>query len=194
MGRIANPAYIIYMATLQIILVILAGAIMFGWLAYALTGSRTHESPEVLHVLRYGSVLRTSALILALSPPMLMAWFVWTLQWRTTTSLALAGAAYLVGCAITGVLLLEAEGVQYVLTDEGMTRFTRWAKPVTLKWTDVEWIEYSALHRCFVVVAGSQSLKVSRYLVGIAAFVELARQKIGRERCMSAAAAMDAVN
>ena len=90
-------------------------------------------------------------------------------------------------------LLLETEGVQYVLTEEGVTRFARWAKPLALKWTDIERIEYSALHRSFIVIAGERSLKISRYLVGIAAFVDLARNKIGRERCISAAAAMDAV-
>jgi len=177
---------------LQTVFLVLAGCIVFFWLLYALTGPRKIDQPDVLHVLRYGAFLRSSALVLALAPPTVMGCVVWLLAWRNTNMLAIAGACFLICSLIGGLLLLEVEGTQIAVSEVGLTRFSRWANPVTLPWIEVEHVGYSALNRWFIVAGRGRKLYVSRHLVGIGAFVEVLRRKIAAERLASVNPALDA--
>jgi hypothetical protein len=181
------------MFALQIVFLVLAGAMIFFWLAYALTGPRKIDQPGILQVLHYGPIVRTAALMLATAPPVLMACVVLLLPWRNAMMLTFAGVSFLTLSALGGLLLFEVEGVQIALTEGGLIRFPRWGNPVTVPWMDVEHVSYSRLNRWFVVHTVQGSVKVSRHLVGIAAFVAIARRKVGGERCAGAAAVMDAV-
>jgi hypothetical protein len=134
-----------------------------------------------------------AALLLALAPPTAMAGVVWLYPWRSTTMLALASGVFLFFCILAGLLLLEVEGVQFTLTDDGLTRYSRWRKPQSLRWSEIERIEYSAFNRWFIVHGAGRTIHVSRFFVGVAAFVEMARRRVGMERCMAASAAMDRV-
>ena len=178
---------------LQTVFLVLAGCIVFFWLVYALTGPRTIDQPDVLHVLRYGPLLRSSALVLALAPPTVMGCVVWLLVWRNTNTLAIAGAGFLVCSLLGGLFLLEVQGAQIAVSEDGLTRYSRWATPVTLKWIEVEHVGYSALNRWFIVAGMGRTIHVSRYLVGVGAFVEVLRRKIAAERLVNVHAALDAV-
>lgn len=181
------------MLALQTTFLVVAAAVVFFWLTYALTGPRKLKQADILHVLQYGWMLRTGALILALAPPVLMACFVVLVRWQNTGTLALAGIAFLATSVVGGLLLFEVEGIQIALTEEGVTRYARWGTPICVKWVDVERVSYSRLNRWFIIASVLRSIKVSRHLVGIAAFAAIVRRKVGAERCASAAAALDAV-
>ncbi len=181
------------MFILQVAFLVLAASIIFFWLTYALTGPRKIDQSGLLHLLQYGWMVRTAALVLAVMPPVLMASVVWLLPWRNQGMLMLAGISFLATSVIAGLLLFEVEGVQIALSEEGISRFSRWGRPISLKWIDVERVGYSRLNRWFIVGGATQTIKVSRHLVGIAAFAAIVRRKVGVERCAEAAQALDAV-
>lgn len=182
------------MTTLQIVFVVLASGLILFWLIFGLQGPRKMDVPDVLVVLRYGSVLRVLALVLALTPPALMIYIVCTFAWRNDTVLAGAGVLFLLTGILAGLLLIDVERTQIALTEDGLTRDSPWTGRSALKWSAVERIHYSPLNRWLVVAGAGQTIRISRHLVGVGAFVKTARRKIGAERYASAAAIFAALS
>jgi hypothetical protein len=178
--------------TMQTVYVLLAAALMLAWLVLLVRGPRRVEVPN-LAVLRYGVFWRSLALVLALVPPVIMVYAVWGFPWRNESTLTFAGVLFLAS-VVCGLPLIEATRVQIVITEEGLLRHSPWSGPLTLKWIDVESVRYSALNRWFIVAGAGQAIRVSRYLGGIGVFVDAVRRKVAAERCVSAAAALDAAH
>jgi hypothetical protein len=177
--------------TMQTVYVLLAAALMLAWLVLLVRGPRRVEVPN-LAVLRYGVFWRSLALALALAPPVIMVYAVWGVPWRNEATLTFAGVLFLATSVVCGLPLIEATRVQIVITEEGLLRHSPWSGPLTVKWIEVESVRYSALNRWFIVAGAGQAIRVSRYLGGIGAFVEAVRRKVAAERCVSAAAALEA--
>jgi hypothetical protein len=179
------------MSTLQTVYVLLAACMMLFWLVLVVLGPRRADASHIIAVLRYGVVLRTLALAIALTPPLITILVVWAFLWKNQATLNFAGISLLAFSAIAGLLLIEVTRVQVVLTEEGITRFSPWSGPITLKWIEVEHVRYSSINRWFVVAGAGQAIRVSRHLGGIGFFVKTVRRKVAAERCASAAAALE---
>jgi hypothetical protein len=117
----------------------------------------------------------------------------WLLLWRDVATLAIAGGCFLVTSVIGALLLLEVESVQIAVTEDGLTRYSRWKKPVTLQWVEVEHIRYSTVNRWFVVAGVGRRIHVSRHLSGIAGFVEVMRRKLATARLSAVQSVLDAI-
>jgi hypothetical protein len=176
------------LATLQILFVAVAGSLVFFWLIFALFGPRKIAMPGAI-VLRYGSILQTSALIFALAPPTLMACVIWLLPWRDRQTLLIAGASFLATSVIAGLLLIEAVRSVVVLTEEEIMRYSPWKGKLTLRWADVEHVRYSTANRWFVLTGPSGAIRVSRHLEGMRGFADMVKRKVAAERWAEAGAA-----
>jgi hypothetical protein len=181
------------MTTMQTVYVLLAACLTLFWLVLVVLRPRRIDASNILAVMRYGVVLRTLALAIALTPPLITVYVVWAFLWKNSATLNFAGISLLAFSAIAGLLLIEVTRVQVVLTEEGITRFSPWSGPVMLKWIEVEHIHYSSINRWFVVAGAGQTVRVSRHLGGMGVFVDTVRRKVATERCASAAAALDGV-
>lgn len=181
------------MTTMQIVYLLLAACMMLVWLVLVVLGPRRIDASNVVAVLRYGVVLRTLALAIALTPPLITLYVVWAFLWKNPTMLNIAGISLLTLSAIAGLLLIEVTRVQVVLTEEGITRFSPWSGPVTLKWIEVEHVRYSSINHWFVVAGAGQAIRVSRHLAGMGSFVDTVRRKVATERCAGAAAVLNAM-
>jgi len=180
------------MATLQIVFVLLASSLMLFWLVVALIGPRKMDTKAALVVLHYGSVLRVLALAIAIIVPAWTIFVVWNFIWKSDTTLATAGGAFLTISLIAGLLLIEVERTQLTLSEEGISRQSPWTGSAFLKWSEIERVSYSAVNRWVVVGGAGKTIRVSRHLVGFAEFIRLARQKISADRYASAAPVFDA--
>jgi hypothetical protein len=181
------------MSTLQILFVALAAGLSLFWLGIAVVGPRKIDLPNIVAVLRYGSVLRTLALILALLPAMITIYVVAVFPWKSDRMLAYAGGSLLATCLIAGLLLIEVARSQVCLTEDGIIRYSPWAGRSELLWSEIERIRYSNVNSWFVLLGEGRTIRVSRHFRGVKAFVETVKSKIAAERCASAAAAMDAI-
>jgi hypothetical protein len=181
------------LTTTQMVYVLLAAGMMLFWLLLVVVGPRRAEVANVLAVMRYGVVMRTLALILALAPALIMVYAIWAFPWRTPAMLNIAGSAFLATSVVGGLLLVEVTRVQVLLTEEGLSRFSPWSKAITLKWMEVERVRYSPVNRWFTVEGAGRTVRVSRHLAGIGAFVAMVRRKVAVERCANAAKVLDAV-
>jgi hypothetical protein len=179
--------------TLPLIITVLAVSVALGWVAFAVRRPQKMDVPNVLAVLRYGSALRIAALVIALAPPALLAYIAWNIPWPNDTLLLIAGACFVPVCAIAGLLLIEVERVQIILTDEGITRLSPWTGQLTLNWSEIGRVGYSPANRWFLVQGGGRTLRVSRHLKGIGTFVELVRSKVGAERYAGAASVFESL-
>src|SRR5260370_7272968 len=178
-------------STVQSVCVLLGACMMLVWLVVVVLGPRRADASHVIAVLGYGVVLRTLALAIALTPPLITIYVVWDFRWKNQATLNFAGISLLAFSAIAGLLLIEVTRVQVGLTEEGITRFSPWSGPITLKWIEVEHIRYSSINRWFVVVGAGQAIPVSRHLGGVGFFVSAVRRKVAAERCASAAAVLN---
>jgi hypothetical protein len=177
----------------QIVWMLLLACMMLLWLVLVVVGPRRIDTPNVLAVLRYGVLLRTLALTVALAPPLMASYVLWVREWRHQATLNLAGISLLSLSVLAGLLLIEVTRVQIVLTDDGITRFSPWSGLAMLKWIEVERIRYSSINRWFVVTGLGQTIRVSRHLAGIGSFAETVRRKVAAERWTSAAVVFDAI-
>jgi hypothetical protein len=173
--------------TLQIVWVLFAAGLMLFWLLLVVVGPRRIDTPNVLAVLRYGVLLRTLALTIALVPPLVAAYVVWICLWKNQTTLNIAGISLLALSILAGLFLIEVTRVQVILTEEAIMRFSPWSGPVRLKWIEVERIVHSSINRWFVLTGAGRTIRISRYLDGIGLFGELVRRKVAAERWVSAA-------
>ena len=181
------------MTTLQIVFLALAASLILVWLALAVLRPRKIDLPNVVAVLRYGSVLRTLALILALLPAMITVYVLAVFPWKSNTMVSYAGGSLLATCLIAGVLLVEVTRRQICLTEDAITCVSPWTGRTTLQWSEVERIRYSSVNSWFVVVGGGRTIRVSRHLLGMKAFGEIVKRKLAAECFASAAAALDAI-
>ncbi|MBI3821782.1 MAG: hypothetical protein HY289_03775 [Planctomycetes bacterium] len=177
---------------MQILYVSLAGVLMFCWVVLAFRGPRKVETPNVLGVLRYGAGIRMLALGLALLQPLIVVYVVWVFPWRTERALHLAGVSFLTFGVIAGLLLIESTRVQVVVTDEGLTRYSPWTGPLTLKWIEVERVGYSSVNRWFIVEGAGRTIRASRHLADIRVFADAVRRHVAAERCTLAATVLQA--
>jgi hypothetical protein len=171
----------------QTVYVALAATLLAAWLVLAVFGPRKLQMPGVLAEMRYGPLLRSLALALALVGPLIMMFGLWNFNWRNETRLNIAGAAFLATCIIMGLPLIEVTRTQVVVTEEGLTRFSPWSGPVMLKWTDVERVRYSMVNRSFLVEGGGRKIGVSRDLTGIGTFAVTVKRKLATASWASAA-------
>jgi hypothetical protein len=179
---------------MQTVFVILAALLMSCWLALAVLGPRRMDTASALAVLRYGVVLRMLALLLAMTPLVILFYSMRKFHWETPAKFNLAGFAFLTFSAIVGLWLIELARVQIVLTADGITRTSPWSGLATLKWSEVERVRYSSANRWFLVEGAGHTIRVSRYLTGIGIFAEVVQRKVAAERWASAAGALLAVN
>jgi hypothetical protein len=157
----------------------------------AVFGQRKVEPADALAVLRYGSALRTLAFLLAFLPPLIAIYVIWVFPWKSQLTLNVAGISFLLLGVLSALLLIEVTCVQVVVSDDSLTRFSPWAKPVTLKWVEVQRISYSSLNRWFIVEGFGRTVRVSRHLVGIGIFAETVRRKLAVERWLGAATVLE---
>ncbi len=176
------------MGTLQVVFVCLASALLLFWLAFAMKGPTKVDSANVLAVLRYGSGWRVLALVFAWTPPAVMIYVVVNYAWRDDATLSWAGGSFLATSIIAGLLLVEVERVQIVLSEDGVARLSPWTGRADLKWIEIERIDYAPLNRWIVVTGAGRTIRLSRYLVGIGEFITIARRKLPPERYTGAAA------
>lgn len=181
------------MSNLQIVFVALPAGLMLIWLTLAALGPRKIDAPNRVAVLRHGPTLRTLALSFALLPPMVMIYVIAVFPWRTETMLINAGISFTMTCLIAGLALIEVTRGQVILTEDGITRMSPWRSLMALHWSEVQRVEYSSMNGVFVVIGAGHRMRVSRYLVGIKAFADVVKRKLGPERYAEAAAVMDAV-
>src|SRR5262249_2973345 len=146
------------MTTTQIVYVALAASLIIAWLLLAIFGPRKLDVPGVLADMRYGTSLRTLALSLALAVPLVMIYVIATFTWRTDARLNIAGVSLLATSIIAGLLLIEVMRAQVVITEDGLTRFSPWSEPATLRWAEVERVRYSAVNRWFVVEGAGRTI------------------------------------
>jgi hypothetical protein len=177
---------------MQTVWIVLAAGLMLAWLYLAVFGSPRAEAAGAT-VLCYGPFIRTLALLLALATPMIMIYVVWTFPWPNSSRMNLAGLSLFAFSIVGGLLLIDVTRMQVVVSEEGLARSSPWSGAVTLKWIEVERVRYSAVNRWFVVEGAGRTIRVSRHLAGIGAFVELLRRHVAAERLASAAAVLDAV-
>jgi hypothetical protein len=182
------------LTTTQTVYVLLAAGLMLCWLMLVVLGPRRTEVANVLVVMRYGVVLRTFALVVALAPPLIMIYAIWAFPWRTSGMLNAAGIAFLATSIVGGLLLIEVTRVQILLTEEGLHRFSPWSGAVSLNWIEVERVGYSAANRWFTVEGAGRTVRVSRHLGDTRNFVEIVRRKVAAERCAGAAKVLDEVS
>jgi hypothetical protein len=176
------------MTTLQTTFVLLAAGIILGWLLLAVSGPRKIDLPKVIAVLRYGSLLRTVALVLALAPPCVMIFAMLSFTWRNQTMLIVGGVSFLVASVLAGLLLVETEAGQTVITEDGLRRFSLWAGWIHLPWTQVERVDYSSLNQWFIVRGAGRAICVSYFLVDVHMFAATARKKLSSSQYDGAAA------
>ena len=179
------------MTTLQIVFIAVAAGLMLCWFAAAVVGLRKIDVPDVIAVLRHGAGLRTFCLFAAMLPPMVMAFTVVVVPWRTDAKMMLCGL--FVPLCLPGSLLIEASYVQILVTAGGVIRVSPWRGRRTITWTEIECVQYSSLNSWFVVVGAGRCIRVSRHLIGVRAFVAAVKSKLGPERYASADKALDAI-
>lgn len=175
---------------MQTVYVALAATLLAAWLVLAVFGPRKLQMPGVLAEMRYGPLLRSLALALALVGPLIMMFGLWNFNWRNETRLNIAGAAFLATCIIMGLPLIEVTRAQVVVTEEGLTRFSPWSGPVALKWLAVERVRYSSVNRSFLVEGGGRRITVSRDLTGIGVFAATVKRKLATASWASVAEVM----
>lgn len=175
---------------MQIVYITIAACMMAVWLALAVFGARKPMRPGALAEMRYGPALRSLALALALLGPLIMIYVIGTFAWRSDTRLHLAGVAFLVTSIIMALPLIEVTRVQVVVTDDGLTRFSPWTQPVTLRWAEVERVRYEAANRSFLVEGGGRTIRVSRHLSGIDFFADRVKRKLATATWAGAAQAL----
>ncbi len=181
------------MTTLQIVFIGLASALIFAWLFLALAGPRKIDAPNAV-ILRYGSLLRMFALVLALMLPSFMIYVIWNFLWKTDTRLIMAGMSFFMTSVIGGLLLIEVERTQIAAGEEGIKRFSPWTGQAVLKWSEIDRVTYSPLNRWIVVEGADKTIRISRHLTGVGAFVKLLRGKVAPERWAAAATALNAMS
>lgn len=177
----------------QIVYVLLAAALMLGWLVLVVIGPRKIDAANVLGVLRYGIALRTLALVLALLPPLVMIYVIWAFPWRSERALHIAGGVDLAASVLSGLLLIEVTRVQVIVTDKGLTLHSPWTRQTSLNWSEVERIGYSMVNRWFTVEGAGRTIRVSRHLAGVGIFADAVRRHVAADRYTGAAAALEAV-
>src|SRR5262245_37184116 len=111
--------------------------LMLVWLALAVIGPRKVDVPSTLTRLRYGALIRSLALVLALALPMITVYVVAKFLWSTPTKLNLAGISLLSLSMIAGLPLIEVSRVQIVVSEDGLTKLSPWLGLNTIKWTEV---------------------------------------------------------
>jgi hypothetical protein len=178
---------------MQTVFVVLAVLLMSCWLALAVLGPRRMDKANALAVLRYGVVLRMLALLLAMTPLVILLYAMRKFHWETPAKFNLAGFAFLTFSAIVGLWLIEVARVQIVVTEDGITRSSPWSGVATLKWSEIERVRYSSANRWFVVEGAGHTIRVSRYLTGIGVFAEVVERKITADKWASAAGALTAL-
>ena len=176
------------MSNTQTVYAMFTAGLMLFWLMLAVFGQRKIESANALAVLRYGTGLRTLAFVLALLPSMIAMYAIWVFPWKSQQTLNVAGISFLVFGIVSALLLIEVTCVQIVVSEEGLTRFSPWSKPVTLKWIEVERVSYSPLNRWFIVEGAGHTIRVSRHLADIDVFAQTLRRKLAAERWATATA------
>ncbi len=163
---------------MQTVYVALAATLLAAWLLLAVFGPRKLQTPGILAEMRYGPLLRSRALALALVGPLIMMYGLWNFTWRNEARLNLAGVSFLATCIVMGLPLIEVTRTQVVVTEEGLTRFSAWRGPATLKWIEVERVRYSAVNRSFLVEGGGRTISASRELTGISVFAVTVKRKL----------------
>src|SRR5262245_13483565 len=183
------------MTTPQIAFLAVAWGLMLVWLLLTFLGPRKVDAPNVLHVLRYGAMLRTLALVLALLPPMIMTYVIATFPLRNEKALYVAGCSFLAVCLIGGVLLIEVARGQVWISEDKVWRISPWSRqPIEIAWSEVEQVSYSSVNSWFLVRGAGKTARVSTYLIGIGEFVRAARRKLTLDRYGAAAAAFNSVS
>jgi hypothetical protein len=172
------------------IYVALAGSMLAAWLLLAVFGPRKLAVPGALVMMRYGPAWRSLALILALLGPLIMLFAFFSFSWKTETLLNLAGVSFLITSVIMALPLLEVTRTQVVVTEEGLTRFSAWSAPITLKWTEIERIGYSIANQTFSVEGAGRVIRVSRHLTGVGVFATTVKRKLATATWANAADAM----
>jgi hypothetical protein len=178
------------MSTTQIIYVAIAAALMLAWLALAIFGPRKLAAPGVLADMRYGTGLRCIALAIALAAPLVMIYVIAMFAWNSDTRVNIAGVALLGTSIIAGVLLIEVMRTQVVVTEDGLTRFSPWSAPSTLRWLEVERVRYSAVNQWFLVEGAGRTIRVSRHLTGVSVFADVVKRRLATNAWAGAATMM----
>ena len=111
-------------------------------------------------------------------------------SWENETRLHIAGASFVITSIVMALPLLEVTRTQVVVTEEGLTRFSAWSGPITLKWTEIERIRYSIANQTFSVQGAGRIIRVSRHLTGVGVFAESVQRKLASATWSDAARAM----
>jgi len=80
-----------------------------------------------------------------------------------------------------------AIGVEFFLAfikvgSRAVTRHSPWKGDLSLAWEEIESVQYSTFNRWYVLRSPRGKIRISSYLSGMDDFVELATQRIPREK------------
>src|SRR5262245_7226070 len=180
------------MSNLQIVFVSIAAALIFFWTVVAVVGMRKIDEPGTIVVLRYGSALRVLALVLAWGTPGVVIFVLASFPPHDQNKFLAVGIGYLTACLIPGMLLIEVERTHIAVTEDEIIRRSPWTGKCVVKWSEVTRIGYSSINQWFVISSAAHTIRISRYVTGLAEFVKIARRKLAAERYSEATAAFDA--
>src|SRR5205807_1166029 len=96
--------------------------------------------------------------------------------------LLIVGIQFLAASVVAALPLIDVKRTQIAVSEEGMARSSPWTGQAVLKWSEVERVTYSALNRWIVVQGAGKTIRVSRHLSGVGAFVKALRAKVAPER------------
>jgi hypothetical protein len=169
-------------------------ACMFAalWLGLMLVRRPARPPGDDVLALRYPTLLRYFALIVAMTIPLLMAYMMATFAWGSMRSLLVAGGSLAILSLLGGLLLLETEKVALYLTAESLVFDSPWRHRRTIRWSDVSRVSYSSLNRWYVFRDGANTtIRASVYLVGLTHLLTAIRVRIAPERWLAVRTLID---
>lgn len=179
------------MDTQRFILVTLAVVQLALWLALA-GRYRTPVPAQGTIVLRYGWKLRMLGLCIAFAIPMLMILvFVLTPIRHTPLMLPVGITLLALGC-VGGILLVETQGVHFIVSDTTLVAVSAWRGRREWRWDEIEKVSFARINRWLILGGPRQeSVRASLYLANIG---ELARALVQHVSGMKLAAARNVIH
>jgi hypothetical protein len=167
----------------RIILLALAGGLICLWLGVALMRRKPAAIAGTVGELQYGYLLRSIALVVAVSIPALLIVIALTVPVRDLTNPLAVSGAFACMSLLGGLLLVETSRVRLVVTEEALIAYSPWRGRREVRWAEVQKVAYSALNRWFVITGpGGQVIRASRSLVGLPALLAAFKHKVPADR------------
>ena len=157
-----------------------------SWLAFVMTRRKAPPPGADVLVLRYSTVLRCFALVVAMSIPLFMGYMMAGFVWGSMKFLLLAGGSLTLTSLLGGLLLLETEKAALYLTADALVFDSPWRRRRTIRWDEVRVVSFSSLNRWFVFRDQAHvTIRASMFLVGFTHLLTAIRVRIPPERWLA---------